>query len=142
MLRFHQFIPNDYKWSVDLEYDHQALNFFNRYAMPVEVNGVSNYYFIDTGVKRDALRLPLSDLKYAVQDIEERIDTALSSRDRGVTRQLVEHNGSFLVRGKKYHSDIVYSDDYPSRYMINPFGVFDEDFLLDLAHKKIWFKTK
>ena len=142
VLRFHKYIPNDYKWSVDLKNDHQALVFFNRYAMPVEVNGVSNYYFIDTGVQRDALRLPLSDIKYAVQDIEERIDTAFSGRDRKVTRKIVEHNGTIIVGGQKYQSDIIYSDDYPSHYMINPFGIFDEDFLLDLAHKKMWFKTQ
>lgn len=141
VLRFHKFIPNDYKRSVELKNDYQRVNFFYRYAMPVEVNGVLNYFFIDTGVQRDAIRLPLKDIKHAVQNLYEQIDSTTSGRDIKVTKQLVENDGNIVIGGKKYQLDVSYSDDYPSRYMINPFGIFDEDFLLDLAHKKIWFKS-
>ena len=149
-LRLHKIVPDNYKKSVELKRDTQRFFDFkpdknkiisySRYALPVTVNGHVYSFFIDTGHGGSSIRLPRSEAQYASHELKEFSVKSISGKDSIVAQFLLDKEGTVVIRGKAYRHDVHYTDDYPTKYTINPFGFFDEDFILDFKNNKIWFK--
>ena len=149
-MRLHKIVPPDYKKYVELtedeqkhhiklDKDHFMIN--PRYAMPVEVNGHQYNFFIDTGHGLNiSIRLPKSEIKHSQHHLSEFTLNTNSGKDSATVNYLVDDNGIVMIGGKKYNHEVHYTDDNTTKYVINPFGFFDEDFILDFKNQRIWFK--
>lgn len=149
-MRLHKIVPPDYKRYVELtedeqkhhiklDKDHFIIN--SRYAMPVEVNGHQYNFFIDTGHGLNvSIRLPKSETRHSQHHLNELTLNTSSGKDSATVNYLVDENGKVMIGGKEYNHEIHYTDDNTTKYVINPFGFFDEDFILDFKNQRIWFK--
>lgn len=149
-LRLHKIIPRNYKRSVELKRDTQRFFDFkpdkhkiithSRYALPVTINGHEYSFFIDTGHGGCSIRLPKSEAQYVSHGLKGYSEKYYSGRDSVVSHFFLDKDGELIIGGKTYHHDVHYTDAYPTKYTINPFGFFEEDFILDFKNNKMWFK--
>lgn len=136
-----QSVPTQYKKSIDLKRDRQRpLIFGERWAMPLEVNGETEWHYIDTGAY-EPVRLPKSKAKNSDHPLKEVVDTIQSGSDEAVVHNLKDSLGVVKV-GETILSGvtIMYTDAAPSRYCVNPYNLFRDGFVLDFKNKKLWLK--
>lgn len=139
-MRFYKHIPSDYKMSIDLEINWQNMP-FRSYAIPIEVNGQKKSFFIDTGHSKMSIRLPKSEMEYTKNKLSKiNMGSMMSVTDTLSTIALKDSKGHVVIGNKEYDKDVYYVDGFVTKYVINPFMFFDEDFLIDFKNWKIWFK--
>jgi hypothetical protein len=140
-MRLHKHVPYDYKRSIDLEINWQNMP-LRSYAIPIEVNGQKKSFFLDTAFGGMPIRLPKSDMKYTRNTLEKHDRKNVSS---GVDIRNVysyrDSKGHVVIGGKEYTKEVFYVDGYVTKYVINPYMFFDEDFLIDFKNWKMWFKS-
>lgn len=97
-----------------------------RYYVDLDVDNVTDSYFIDTGLRRIAIKLPAS--------------RAAKSRRRLADDVLVSYRGTFPAKTDNVWVEVgnragsqkaYYSDTREEAYSINPFNVFTQDLLID-----------
>ena len=100
VIRFLKFVPSNYVRSVQLKTDTQKLfHYFHRYAMPVEVNGRQNWYFIDTGDLCEAIRLPMSDSQYSTHNMVDSTRLVRSGSGHEKVRYRIDNEGRAIFDG-------------------------------------------
>lgn len=144
VMRIYKTIPNDYKRCIKLKKDTQKLfHIFRRYAIPLEINGRLNYFFIDTGAAMSPVRMPMSELKYANGNFTPDKKILSSGGDTIEVEYVTDLIGKIKFDEREYCRSIDYMEEtgHETKYVINPVLFFDEDFLLDYKEMKIWFKN-
>lgn len=142
VLRFLKYVPSDYKRAVELKTDTQKFfHYFDRYAMPLEVNGRSNMYFIDTG-SFNAIRLPMADSRFSDHHMVDTLVNVGSASDTDKWQLRIDKQGRATFDGRVYQQIIYYvkGNGDETGYVVNPLYFFDEEFILDFKSRRIWFK--
>lgn len=142
VVRFLKYVPSDYKRSMELKTDKQKMgHYFNRYAIPVEVNGHSHMYFIDSG-SLNAILLPMADSRFSDHHMVDTIANVQSASDTGKWQLRIDEQGCAIFDGRMYKHRIYYvkGNGHETGYVVNPLLFFDEDFILDFKSHRIWFK--
>ena len=133
-------VPASYTRSIDLKHDDQR--FFNtkhRYAMPIKVNDRLNWYLIDTGWgKVSDICLPHSDRKYYEDNPRNKTisQEGIPPTDYDLVRSYISVNGKEYLVNIEYWKD----DKRATQYTVNPYAIFNEDFVIDWKNLKMWFK--
>lgn len=101
-----------------------------RYYLDMEVDNVTDAYFIDTGLRNVSVKLPMS--------------RSGMSRRRLSDDSLVSHLGSFPAKSDNVWVEVgnragsqkaLYSDNEEEPYSLNPMNVFTQDLLIDFPRK-------
>lgn len=105
----------------------------NRYYMKISVQNIENDYFLDTGLQRAVLRLPLS----------ERVRSSVELRPDTIYTAIMHHPAlidteAWVCIGDRCGSDSIwYCDTTEEPYTFNPFNYLRQDFLLDLDNCRL-----
>ena len=140
VLRFLKSVPSDYTEMIKLSTDSQNGVPLRRLSIPIEVNGQTHSYFIDTGIYTP-IHLPISDSRYyKPNELKEETIEIQSHRTIQTNIYLWKYGCYVSVGGKQIKTDLNFSDNHKSEYSINPLLLFDENFIIDFKNKQMWFK--
>lgn len=143
-MRFHRFVPTDYTQSIDIRNDRQKMiHGWKRFQMPVEIHGQTKWFFIDTGIgSHRSLRLPMKESTGIAHNLQEETITSYSGQSSKEVYYLIDSLAHFSIGGRDFQHDVFYTDDARTPYGINPFDIFEEDFILDFKNEKLWLKKQ
>ena len=140
VLRFFKSVPSDYRRKINLSTDAQNGVPLRRLAMPIEVNGQTNLYFIDTGLQY-SLHLPISDSRhYKPNELKEETLEVQSGKTIQSNIYLWKNDAFVNVEGKQIKTVLTFSDNHNTKYSVNPYLLFDESFIIDFKNNQMWFK--
>lgn len=131
--------PEGYEPFTDLSVSHSPFKDLwqgNRYYIKISVQNIENEYFLDTGLQRAFLRLPLSERVRSPKElIPDTIYTTILQHPAYIDTD------AWVTIGDRSGSDAVwYCDTTEEPYTFNPFNYLRQDFLLDLDNCKIMLR--
>ena len=128
--------PEGYEQFADLSVSHSPFKDMwqgNRYYVTVSVQDVKNDYFIDTGLQKASLRLPMSESNRSPKDlVSDTIYTMVRKHPA-----LIDNEAWVCIGDRCGSSSVWYCDTNEEPYTFNPFNYMLQDFVLDLDNKKI-----
>ncbi len=103
----------------------------------ISVNQHPNIFLMDTGLQKTAIKMPTSDIirsKYALHN--DSIRTMLHAFEAQVEDQ------AWVDFGNRSGSRrVFYYDNSEDKYQVNLLNVFDQDLVIDIPDKAIYFRT-
>lgn len=105
----------------------------NRYYMDLEVEHRPYRFFIDTGIQRALIKLPMAERKITKHSLHE--DTVASFR--GKFPALVDERAWLLMGDRERSVKAYFYDNDEEDFAINPLNVFKQDVLLDFENKEL-----
>lgn len=128
--------PEGYEKCCDIQSPPSLIDFIslgNRYYMDLEVEHRPYRFFIDTGIQRAHIKLPMSERKITKHILLE--DTIVSFR--GKFPALVDERAWLQMGDRERSVKAYYYDNDEEDFAINPLNVFDQDVLLDFSNKEL-----
>lgn len=129
-------MPEGYEKCCDIQSPLSLIDFIslgNRYYMDLEVEHRPYRFFIDTGIQRAHIKLPMSERKITKHNLLE--DTIVSLR--GKFPALVDERAWLLMGDRERSVKAYYYDNDEEDFAINPLNVFKQDVLLDFSNKEL-----
>ncbi|MDE7026203.1 MAG: retroviral-like aspartic protease family protein [Paramuribaculum sp.] len=129
-------VPNGYEPFADLTVSHSPIKDLwqgNRYYIAISVQNIVNEYFLDTGLQRAVMRLPLSEHNRTTNDLTQ--DTLLTMVSKHTA--LIDMDAWVCIGDRCGTASVWYCDALEEPYTFNPFNYMKQDFLLDLDNRKI-----
>ena len=131
--------PEGYEPFAELSVSHSPLKDMwqgNRYYISISVQNIKNDYFLDTGLQRAKLRLPMSEYVRSSTDlVSDTIRTMIHKHPA-----LVDYDAWVCIGDRCGTAAVWYCDTNEEPYTFNPFNYIEQDFLLDLNGKKLMLK--
>lgn len=132
-------LPSGYTPCVDLRYSKSlttGLWLGKRYYVPISIESDEDEYFIDTGLQRVGIKLPLSETRRTLRPLIS--DTVVSARGRFPA--MLDHSAMLSCgeRGGTYLA--YYYDNDEEDYAMNPFNLFTQDVLIDFVDLKLYLR--
>lgn len=131
--------PEGYEPFAELTVSHSPLKDMwqgNRYYLTIAVQDVKNDYFLDTGLQRAHLRLPMSEFNRSPKElVSDTIRTMIEKHPA-----LVDNEGWVCIGDRCGSAAVWYCDTSEEPYTFNPFNYLKQDFLLDLDGRKLMLR--
>ena len=129
LIRLHSKRPDGYQDFSDFKasiWPSQSLWPGKRYYIDIEVDNITDSYFIDTGLRQAAVKLPASRAEQSRRRLDEDIIVSQLGVYPAKTNNVWVELGNRAGSQKAFYSD---NDEEP--YTVNPINVFTQDLLID-----------
>lgn len=135
LIRLHSKRPDGYQDFSDFKasiWPSHSLWPGKRYYIDIEVDNITDSYFIDTGLRQAAVKLPASRAEQSRRRLDEDIIVSQLGVYPAKTNNVWVELGNRAGSQKAFYSD---NDEEP--YTVNPINVFTQDLLIDFPTRTV-----